>query len=152
MKTIDNKMKERFGIFPFIIPPISIAVCVGALLYSALHRNHPEYDYYGRIGNEYVRFSEDNFPYLIIQRNKLSVSKPNGRVAYYYDDKGDDLKIERFVSIICQNSIEQRGCKEERLEEKSQLKEAQRQFEDYLSKIKEIKRNLQEINCKRKQK
>ncbi len=152
MKTLDNKMKERFGISPFIILPIFMAVGLGTPLYSILHRNHPEYNYSGRIGDEHVRFSEDNFPYSIIQRNTLAVSKPNGRVAYYYDDKGDDLKIERFVSIICQNPIEQRGCKEERLEEKSQLKEAQRQFEDYLSKIKEIKRNLQEINCKREQK
>jgi len=91
--------------------------------------NYREYHFDGKIGKEGVEFYEaEGF-----QLNALNVTKPDGKKIMYADEYGEDLKLEAVTIKYGEGSFEKTYRQEKVLEK------AQKQFDDYLQKIKETK-------------
>ena len=106
--------------------------------------NYGEYHFDGKIGKEEVKFYE-----VGLNSNVLTITKPDGRVIKYFDNSRNDLKLE---SVRIRHGGSYFGRTYSRYDEvgKTVLEKAQKQFDDYLHKINEIK--TQEKSRKIKQK
>ena len=102
------------------------------------------YTYQGQINGNQVAFRQDRgFAGETI--NTLTVKKADGRVITYTDSGGGDLEL-NFVEITKDKQITRYHSNNEVEEEI--MREAQKQFDDYLKRIKEIKttQGLRELN------
>jgi len=105
-------------------------------------KDHSEYNYNGKIGEDEVFFYErENSSWFKEDYNILEINKPDGRFIRYTDEKGEDLIVDDVY-------ISKKGVKDLRVAvgydsnnevDQPVLKEAQKQFDLYLQKIKETK-------------
>jgi hypothetical protein len=93
------------------------------------------YNYNGKLDGEEVNFTRE-LRILYSSDNLLKVIKKDGRVITYYDESEDDLKIEGVG--IKKGNITQYFSIDEKLD-KLVIEEAQKQFDNYLAKIREAK-------------
>jgi len=100
-----------------------------------LRVDHSKYKYDGKIGEDQVKFTE-TLEFNAEDDNMLTVTKPDGRVITYVDRLGDDLKLE-YVDITKDNQTVRYTPDNEI--GKPILEEAQKQFDAYMKKVKEIK-------------
>ena len=112
-------------------------VLAGALALgtAGCNRDHSQYKYYGKIGEEQVTFIEKEY-LLKEDDNILTVIKSDGRIIRYVDKYGDDLVLE-YVKITANGSTIKYIADDE--VGKSILKESQKQFDIYLEDIKKQK-------------
>ncbi len=124
MKTLNKILLFCIGILP-------------SLSFSGCSRSQEEYSYNGKIGEEKVEFKEEKR--LFFQDNNyLAVTKKDGRQIIYVDNLNEDLKLD-YVTIL----FEKEGITYIKDEiGTSIIKEAQKQFDEYLIQIKEL--NAQE--------
>lgn len=94
---------------------------------------YDKYRYNGKIGEEQVEFRSEYF--WGDDRNFLTIRKPDGRVIKYADAEKNDLKLE-WVEITKDDKT--KGYTDNEIG-KPVLEEAQKQFDNYLQKIKELK-------------
>jgi len=139
------------GLAKLALIPI-IAGSSGSCKYVPRH----EYEYAGKIGNDSVQFSHDFYwkgkSNIQYNENKLVVKKEDGRHITYIDKEKNNLKIES-VEIITLNGKEHCYYMGGIIGE-SIVKEAQKQFDEYLDKIliekcKEQKMNEEEATRKK---
>lgn len=111
-------------------------VMVGALALGAgCSKDYSAYNYDGKIGEEQVKFKQKHYNFSPPSDNILTVTKPDGTIVTYADREKDDLKLEYVV--IIKGGVTTKYWRDE--VGKPVLAEAQRQFDDYLQKIKESK-------------
>lgn len=115
---------------------LSIAGCTKGLSYHY----HSKYNYKGNIEKDKVEFKAkvDASNILGQHDNRMTVTKPDGRVITYYDWWNNDLKLDG-VKITKPDG--QETMFEDNDVGKPVLEEAQKQFNSYLEQIKEIKSN-----------
>ena len=107
-------------------------------------RDYSQYEYNGRIGNEFVKFESKDDLGLFCD-NTLTVSKADGKIVIYEDYMFGDLKLEELQiidggrKIIYTNNFF--GIKK--------INEAQKQFDNYLESILKIKKELDFFNAKK---
>ena len=115
---------------------LTIGTASLTLLLGGCSESQEEYECNGKIGEDQVEFSQRlrlrGWGY---DDNVLSVTKPDGRVIEYCDSVNEDLKLEG-VQITKNENTTFYGYDEIG---KPILEEAQKQFDSYLSKIKEEK-------------
>lgn len=121
-------------------------VLVGGIGLAAAVLGYPtsknaQYNWEGKIGEDQVSFRHRYFslpsfiPNYVQAGNILTVIKQDGRVIRYVDSKKDDLKLE-YIEVTKDNKSKKSPNDEL---EKQVLEEAQKQFDSYLQKIKEIR-------------
>ncbi|MFH1326707.1 MAG: hypothetical protein ABIH59_01105 [archaeon] len=110
-------------------------VLAGALaLGGAGCGRNPEYDFKGKIGNEYVESFEtlpNGFTYL----SNLKVKKEDGSKILYFS--GDDFKLDYVEVTVGENTTRYEANSKNPIY-KEIIQKAQKEFDDYLSKITEI--------------
>ena len=99
---------------------------------------HPEYKFGGKIGDEIVIYEENRSADIRLGfHTYLTVIKPDGREINYIDSSSvSDLKLERVTISKEGNFL---SYESEDVIGKPVVEEAQKQFDDYLQKIKEAK-------------
>ncbi len=114
-------------------------VLAGALALgtAGCSKDHSQYKYEGKIGEEQVTFTEKAY-FLLGGDNILTVTKPDGRVINYVDDFKDDLKLE-YVEITKNGQTTKYTADDE--VGKPILEKAQKQFDTYMQQIKETRIN-----------
>lgn len=112
-----------------------VPVLAGALVISGCAK-YSQYQYAGKIGEDYVSFEEkcNLFDWDIL----LTVTKPNGKIINYYDNAHRDLEIES-VGIKDKENFFLTMYRANDEVGKPIVEEAQKQFDNYLDKIKETK-------------
>ncbi len=110
------------------VPLLGLATCGKK---DAMHT-----DFQGYVGNEYVtfsRFSDENDNTV----NMLTVKKPDDTVIIYTDDFGNDLDIE---SVEIHRDDSRQEYLFSRPSQRRVVENGQKEFKDYLRKIKKSKR------------
>ncbi len=116
----------------------SIALAVSTINYSS---KNAQYNFDGKIGEDQVGFNHSYFslpkfiPFYVPLGNIITVKKQDGRIIRYVDSKRDDLKLE-YIEVTKDNKPKK--FPNDELENRV-LEEAQKQFDSYLQKIKEIR-------------
>ncbi len=115
-------------------------VLVGTLALGAVgcSKDHSQYKYDGKIGEDQVTFIEKDYFFNAADDNILTVTKQDGRVIKYVDRLGEDLKLE-YVEITQSGQTTKYTADDE--VGKSILEEAQKQFDAYIQQIKETRTN-----------
>lgn len=90
------------------------------------------YNFEGDIGGEKIKFQKRGYP-LVEDDNILTVTKPNGAIVRYVDNKECDLKLE-YIEIINSGRTNKHTLDDEI--GKIVVKEAQKKFDFYLKEIK----------------
>ena len=113
-------------------------VLAGALALgtAGCSRDHSQYKYDGKIGEDQVTFTEKRYG-LFPDDNILTVKKLDGRIIQYVD-RSDDLKL-GYVEITANSQTMRYTANDE--VGKAILEEAQEQFDTYMNQIKEIRTN-----------
>ncbi|MBU1203686.1 MAG: hypothetical protein KKG60_01310 [Nanoarchaeota archaeon] len=109
-----------------------VLVGVLALGISGCRKDHSQYKYDGKIGEDQVIFREKSYLGISSDDNILRVIKPDGRIIEYKDRLRDDLKLES-VEITKDGQTTTYYLDDEI--GKPILKEAQKQFDNYLQQI-----------------
>jgi len=109
-----------------------------ALGISGCRKDHSQYVYNGKIGEDQVTFTEKKYFLGSDDDNILIVKKSDGRFIRYVDRLGEDLKLEN-VEIKANGQTINYTANDE--VGKPILAEAQKQFDVYLQKIKETRTN-----------
>lgn len=107
-------------------------ILAGAITLFGGCSSYPEYHFEGKIGDEEVKFYEGR----ISSMNYLRVKKKNGIEIEYKGRTYNDLKLE-YVNITKNGKTTAYWINDET--GKPILEEAQKQFDSYLSQIKEAK-------------
>ena len=105
---------------------------------AGCNKDHSQYKYDGKIGEDQVTFDEQGvgpFP----DNNILTVKKADGREIKYVDMWGEDLKLE-YVTIIANGQITIYSIADNEVG-KPIVEEAQKQFDAYMQQIKETRIN-----------
>jgi len=118
---------------------LTAIVLVGALALGSAgcSKDHSQYKYDGKIGEDKVTFMEKGY-FLVADDNIITVTKADGRVIKYVDRKRDDLQLE-YVKITKNGQTTKYTADDE--VGKPILEEAQKQFDDYIQQIKETRIN-----------
>jgi len=95
--------------------------------------NNPEYTFNGKIGEEQVKFYEEEFG----EYNILKVVKADGSIIRYVDNTKNDLKIE-YVEIKVGDNTTQYYLTSKNPIAAGIAQKAQEKFDSYLEKIMEI--------------
>jgi len=113
-------------------------VLAGALALgtAGCSRDHSQYKYDGKIGEDQVKFTEKGYG-LFPDDNILTVKKLDGRIIQYVD-RSDDLKL-GYVEITANSQTMRYTANDE--VGKAILEEAQEQFDTYMNQIKETRTN-----------
>ncbi len=109
-------------------------VLAGALAFggAGCGRN-PEYNFKGKIGNEYVG-SFEIAPDFTYSRNLMVIKEDGSNILYF---SGDDLKLDYVVVRVGENiTIYEANSKNPICKEI--IQKAQKEFDDYLTKITKI--------------
>ena len=99
--------------------------------------DHSQYLYDGKIGKDYVKFSE-RFSEGKDDMNILTVTKQNGKIITYMDQYRDNLIIEKVK--ITQDGKTKKYTMENEVGKPIMIK-AQKQFNDYCHKLKKLRLN-----------
>lgn len=96
-------------------------------LVSCMNPNN-KYHFRGKIGNDKVEFLSGN----LWKCNMLTVTKPDGKIIRYVDNKDNDLKLE-YMTVT-----NDAGWETYKIETHPEiLEKAQKEFDDYIKKISE---------------
>ena len=114
---------------------IGVLVLAGTLALSGCSKDHSQYRYDDKIGEDHVTFTEEKFT-IGADDNILTVRKPDGRTIKYIDRRGENLKLEG-VEFTNDGETTRYTANDE--VGKPILEEAQKQFDVYLERILEIK-------------
>lgn len=90
------------------------------------------YNFEGNIGEEKIKFQKRGYP-LVEDDNILTITKPNGAIVRYVDNKECDLKLD-YIEIINSGKTNKYTLDDE--VGKAVIKEAQKKFDLYLKEIK----------------
>lgn len=114
-------------------------VLLGALTLgiAGCHKDHSQYYYNGKIGEDVVNFKEKLYP-LGSDDNILTITKPDGRVINCVDILKEDLILE-YVEITKDGQTTKYTPHNEI--GRPIVEEAQKYFDAYMQKIKEAKIN-----------
>jgi len=96
--------------------------------------SNPDYHFYGKIADDKVRFYQSG---TFGEENYIEVTKPNEIIVTYMDISGSDFKLDA-VKITTNNETKMywRGVEDgDKI-----VKKFQKQFDDYLKKILEVKK------------
>ena len=116
----------------------SLIALAGALSFYFLGcKDVSEYYYDGKIGDDSVTFIE-NKSVIFNNERIMVVRKTDGRVIRYFDYHQQDFKLEKVEIQTGKQVKRYTGINDM---EREILKEAQKQFDSYLEKIKEINKN-----------
>lgn len=111
---------------------------------SGCGSKYDEFCYDEKIGEEEVKFIHYSIPF---HHNQLNVARTDGTKIEYVDKKDNDLKLEY---IIVEKNGEWTKYPKNSAFGKEVVEEGQKQFDDYLAKILEIKKvkGLEDIKRK----
>lgn len=129
---IENKMVSKKLKIATVIASVTV---LGIL--TGCGPDNPEYNFSGKIGDEYVKFYERGD---MGQFNYLEVVRPDGKKLVYRDISFNDLKIEELEIIT-----EEQSRTFDKKNYPEVIAEAQKRFDEYLRKIKGIKPKLKEM-------
>jgi len=101
------------------------------------YSSHNQYTYDGMIGQDSVKFEIKEYP-ISSNTNTITVKKPNGVIVSYIDVYNDDLKLEYLK--ITKNGKTTSYSSDDAVG-KPVVAEGQKQFDNYLTQILEIKIN-----------
>ncbi len=113
---------------------VLVAGTLAAIAGCSVGHSYLQYD--GKIGEEDVSFTEENFA-MFADDNILVVEKPDGTQIKYVDSVRDDLKIE-YVEITV-DGVTQRYRPNDPVGDPI-VEKAQAQFTDYLMQIEELRK------------
>lgn len=117
---------------------ITIISAVGLLGLTGCGPDNKDYHFNSKIGEEYAQFWEEGD---FGEFNYLKIIRADKKEVLYKDVRFNDLKIE---SIEIKIGGEPKPFGQEKYP--SLIEEAQKQFDEYLSKIKEAKQKIQKLN------
>ena len=116
-------------------------LCIGAGIFTfslnGCSRDYSQYEYNGRIGNEFVKFESKDDLKLFCD-NTLTVVKADGKIVIYEDYMFGDLKLEELQIIDKGRKI----IYTDNFSGIKKINEAQKQFDNYLESILKIKKRI----------
>ncbi len=116
------KIKKTFG-------RLGLILLLSTQCYTT---RHSLYTFKNKIGEEKVEFQKGGY-FMVEDVNVLTVTKQNGTIIKYVDNKECDLKLD-YIEIINSNGTNKHTLDDEI--GKTVMKEAQKKFDLYLKDIK----------------